>query len=43
VYVTLLALAQDAVHPQALRESVSCEVEGHQVRITFPEGDSVSV
>ncbi|QQM39518.1 DUF2264 domain-containing protein [Streptomyces liliifuscus] len=43
VYVTLLALTRDSVHPQALRESVSCEVEGHEVRITFPEGDTVSV
>ncbi|MFS8202176.1 DUF2264 domain-containing protein [Streptomyces sp. CWNU-52B] len=42
VYVTLLALTGDRVHPQALRESVSCEVEGDAVRITFPEGDTVS-
>ncbi|MGI5193348.1 DUF2264 domain-containing protein [Streptomyces sp. CA-288835] len=43
VYVTLVALTRDAIHPQALRESMSCTVEQHEVRITFPEGDTVSV
>jgi len=43
VYVTLLALTRDAVHPQALRESVSCVVGWDEVRITFPDGDTVVV
>jgi hypothetical protein len=43
VFVTLLALTRDAVHPQALRESVRCAVEGDEVRITFAEGDTVVV
>ncbi|MGW0823476.1 DUF2264 domain-containing protein [Streptomyces sp. NPDC002845] len=43
VFVTLLALTRDTVHPQALRESVRCEVAGEEVRITFPEGDTVVV
>jgi len=43
MYVTLLALTRDRVHPQALRESVSCAVEGDEVRITFPEGHTVAV
>lgn len=43
VFVTLLALTRDTVHPEALRESVLCAVEGDEVRITFPEGDTVVV
>lgn len=42
-FVTLLALTRDTVHPEALRESVLCAVEGDEARIAFPEGDTVVV
>ncbi|KPH97289.1 putative conserved protein UCP014753 [Actinobacteria bacterium OK074] len=44
VYVTLLVLSRDAVHPGALREAVECAVaDDDEVRITFPDGDTVVV
>ncbi|WP_369213544.1 DUF2264 domain-containing protein [Streptomyces flavofungini] len=39
VHVTLVALARDAVHPRALRESVTCAVDADgTVRVRFPDG-----
>lgn len=36
--------ASRAVHPEALREAVHCAVDGGQgVRITFPDGETISV
>ncbi|WP_338702498.1 DUF2264 domain-containing protein [Streptomyces sp. Q6] len=44
VHVTLVALTRDVVHPRALRESIACTVEASgEVRITFPEGETVTV
>ncbi|MFD3477363.1 DUF2264 domain-containing protein [Streptomyces sp. NPDC058695] len=46
VHVTLAVLTRDVVHPQALRESISCVADskdGGQVRITFPDGGRVTV
>lgn len=46
VHVTLAVLTHDVVHPQALRESISCVADpgdGGQVRITFPDGGTVTV
>ncbi|MFJ8826853.1 DUF2264 domain-containing protein [Streptomyces sp. NPDC102467] len=43
-HVTLVALTRDVVHPQALRESITCVVDDDgQVRITFPDGETVTV
>lgn len=44
LFVTLVALTRDAVHPQALREAVSCAVtEEGRALIMFPDGETVSV
>ncbi|MFE0170697.1 DUF2264 domain-containing protein [Streptomyces sp. NPDC059002] len=38
VHVTLVALSRDTVRPQALRESITCAVDGDIVRVRFPDG-----
>lgn len=39
MHVALIVLQRDAVHPQALRDSVSCGVDDDErVRVTFPDG-----
>ncbi|MCQ4206352.1 DUF2264 domain-containing protein [Streptomyces longispororuber] len=44
VHVALVALTRDVVHPEALRESIACAVDDDgQVRITFPDGETVTV
>ncbi len=42
--MTLVALTRDSVHPQALREAVTCAVtEEGRALIMFPDGETVSV
>ncbi|MFD7130669.1 DUF2264 domain-containing protein [Streptomyces sp. NPDC059894] len=43
VHVTLVALARDTVHAQALREAIACTVQDDLVRVTFPDGGTVTV
>ncbi|MFI7008492.1 DUF2264 domain-containing protein [Streptomyces sp. NPDC050145] len=44
VHVSLVALTRDVVHPQALRASITTTVdEDGQVRVTFPDGEAVTV
>ena len=43
LYVTLVALTRDAIHPRALRESVHCAVADGGALIAFPDGGSVTV
>ncbi|MFD9907260.1 DUF2264 domain-containing protein [Streptomyces sp. NPDC059063] len=43
VHVTLVALTRDAVHPHGLKDAIRCAVHGDTVRITFPDGDDVTL
>lgn len=43
VHVTLVALSRDTVLPSALRESISCAVDGDCVRLRFPDGEEMGV
>ncbi|MEV0112423.1 hypothetical protein AB0H77_04070 [Streptomyces sp. NPDC050844] len=43
VHVTLVALSRDTVLPTALRESISCAVDGDCVRVRFPDGAVLEV
>ncbi|MEV7192815.1 DUF2264 domain-containing protein [Streptomyces sp. NPDC093510] len=43
VHVTLIALSQDTVRPRALRESVTCHVDGDRVRVRFPDGTALDL
>ncbi|MFC8124503.1 DUF2264 domain-containing protein [Streptomyces sp. NPDC057302] len=43
VHVTLIALSQDAVRPMALRQAISCTVDGDTVRVRFPDGEVLEV
>ncbi|MEW2389308.1 DUF2264 domain-containing protein [Streptomyces venezuelae] len=38
VHVTLIALSRDTVDPRALRESITCTVDGDSVHVRFPDG-----
>ncbi|MEU5777873.1 DUF2264 domain-containing protein [Streptomyces venezuelae] len=43
VHVTLIALSQDTVDPSALRESITCAVDGGTVRVRFPDGTELTL
>ncbi|MER5306084.1 DUF2264 domain-containing protein [Streptomyces lasiicapitis] len=43
VHVTLIVLTRDDVRPWALKEAIGCAVHGDAVRITFPDGETLTL
>ncbi|MFI7319591.1 DUF2264 domain-containing protein [Streptomyces venezuelae] len=43
IHVTLFALSQETVDPGALRDAISCTVDGDTVHVRFPDGTTLAL